>query len=103
MYAIIADGGRQLKVEVGQQLQIDYRDLSAGSPVEFDQVLALRDDSGLKIGRPTLAGVTVSAEVVGVQQGPKLVVQKVRRRKTLRRKTGHRQLFTEVKINKITA
>ena len=103
MYAIIEHDGRQYKVEEGQKLLIDYRDAAAGSAVEFDQVLALRDDAGLKVGRPKLDGVRVSAEVLGVRQGPKLVVQKLRRRKTFRKKTGHRQLLTEVQINKIQA
>jgi large subunit ribosomal protein L21 len=103
MYAIIEHDGRQYKVEEGQKLLIDYRDAAAGSAVEFDQVLALRDDAGLKLGRPKLDGVRVSAEVLGVRQGPKLVVQKLRRRKTFRKKTGHRQLLTEVQINKIQA
>ena len=88
MYAIIEHDGRQYKVEEGQKLLIDYRDAAAGSAVEFDQVLALRDDAGLKLGRPKLDGVRVSAEVLGVRQGPKLVVQKLRRRKTFRKKTG---------------
>jgi large subunit ribosomal protein L21 len=103
MYAIIETDGRQIKVEEGQKLLIDYRDAAAGSALEFDRVLALRDDAGLKIGRPLLEGVSVSAEIVGVRQGPKLVVQKLRRRKTFRKKTGHRQMFTEVQINKIQA
>jgi large subunit ribosomal protein L21 len=103
MYAIIVDGGRQYKVEEGQQVRLDYRDLAAGETVEFDRVLAFRNDAGLQIGRPTLAGAKVTGEVVGVRQGPKLVVQKLRRRKTFRRKTGHRQLYTEVKINRIEA
>jgi large subunit ribosomal protein L21 len=55
----------------------------------------------LKLGEPTLSGATVTAKVLGVAQGPKLVIQKFRRRKTLRRRTGHRQLFTMVKIDKI--
>jgi large subunit ribosomal protein L21 len=103
MYAIIAEGGRQYKVEEGQELEIDLRDPSAGNEVTFDQVLAVNDGSGLKLGKPTLAGATVTAEVVGPTQGPKLVVQKLRRRKTLRRRTGHRQMFTKVRISKITA
>jgi large subunit ribosomal protein L21 len=101
MYAIIEHDGRQLKVEEGQRLLIDYRDASAGDALEFNRVLAFRDDSGLKLGKPLLEGVRVSAEIVGVRQGPKLVVQKLRRRKTFRKKTGHRQLYTEVQISKI--
>ena len=80
MYAIIQDG-RQLQVEPGQELNIDYRDLSAGAEVTFDRVLAYRDDAGLRIGRPTLPAATVTAKVLTVAQGPKLVVQKFRRRK----------------------
>ena len=100
MYAIIEDGGRQFKVEEGQEVEFDYRDIPGGSAVTFDRVLALRDESGLKIGRPALSGVTVSGEILGPSQGPKLIVQKFRRRKTLRRKTGHRQLHTRVRITK---
>ena len=101
MYAIISEGGRQFKVEEGQELDIDYRELSAGEQVKFDRVLACRDDEQLKVGQPILEGASVTAEVISVEQGPKLVVQKYRRRKTYRRKTGHRQLYTRVKINKI--
>ena len=101
MYAIIVDGGRQYKVEEGQKLQLDYREASAGDEVRFEQVLAYGDDSGTKIGRPTVAGVSVLAEVLGVAQGPKLVVQKMRRRKNSRRRTGHRQLHTKVRVSKI--
>jgi large subunit ribosomal protein L21 len=103
VYAIISDGGRQLKVEEGQQLDIDYRDFSAGTEVKFDRVLAYRDDETLRVGQPVLEGASVTAEVLSVAQGPKLVVQKARRRKTYRRKTGHRQLYTRVKISKIDA
>jgi large subunit ribosomal protein L21 len=101
MYAIIEEGGRQLKVEEGQELQIDYRDMAAGQEVRFERVLAYRDDSGLKVGQPALEGFAVTAEVLGVVQGPKLVVQKFRRRKNYRRRTGHRQIFTQVRIGKI--
>jgi large subunit ribosomal protein L21 len=102
MYAIIEDGSRQLKVEEGQELDIDYRDLPAGEAITFDRVLAFRDDAGLKLGRPAIEGATVTAKVVSLVQGPKLVVQKFRRRKNYRRRTGHRQLHTRVVIEKIT-
>lgn len=103
MYAIISDSGRQVKVEEGQQLDIDYRDLAAGDHITFDRVLAYQDDTTLRVGQPVVEGVSVTAEVVSVTQGPKLVIQKARRRKTYRRKVGHRQLYTRVKINKIEA
>jgi len=101
MYAIISEGGRQFKVEEGQELDIDYRDLIAGDAVTFDRVLAYRNDEEFKVGTPVVKGAKVTAEVLSVTQGPKLVVQKARRRKNYRRKTGHRQLYTRVKINKI--
>jgi large subunit ribosomal protein L21 len=103
MYAIILDGSRQLKVQEGEEIDIDYRKASAGSQVSFDRVLAVGADSGLKFGLPLLEGATVMAEVVGIGQGPKLVVQKFRRRKNSRRKTGHRQMVTRVRIGKISA
>jgi large subunit ribosomal protein L21 len=101
MYAIIQDGGRQYKVIEGQELVIDYRDVPSGESISFDKIVAFSDGSSLKLGEPTLSGATVTAKVLGVAQGPKLVIQKFRRRKTLRRRTGHRQLFTMVKIDKI--
>lgn len=104
MYAIIADGGRQYRVEEGQQLDIDYRQsASKGDALAFDRVLAISGDDGLQLGQPVLDGVKVTAEVIGIQQGPKLFIQKMRRRKTFRRRTGHRQLYTRVRIQKIEA
>jgi len=102
MYAIIEDGGRQYKVEEGQQLAIDYRDVAKGEKIEFGKVLAISDDSGLRTGKPTVDGASVSAEVLGVQLDKKLTVQKLRRRKNSRRKTGHRSMHTRVKISKIS-
>ena len=101
MYAIVEDGGRQFQVEEGQELVVDYRELPSGAEFKFSRVLALRDESGLKLGRPALESVAVTAQVVEVVQGPKLVVQKMRRRKNFRRKTGHRQIHTRVKVTKI--
>jgi large subunit ribosomal protein L21 len=101
MYAIIVDGGRQYKVEEGQVLDVDYRDVPKGDALTFDKVLAVSGESGLKLGTPAVDGASVTAEVVGAKQGEKLVVQKLRRRKNSRRKTGHRQLYTRVKISKI--
>ena len=103
MYAIIVDGGRQYKVTEGQELVIDYRDASSGDALQFDQVVACSDGSSLQLGAAHARWHKVTAKVLGVLQGPKLTVQKFRRRKTYRRKTGHRQLFTKVQIEKILA
>ncbi len=103
MYAIIEEDGRQVKVEEGQQVRVDYREVSAGTEIVFDRVLAVRDEAELKLGRPTLPEASVTATVLGVEQGPKIVVRKLRRRKGYRRKTGHRQLYTTVRVEKINA
>ena len=103
MYAIIADGGRQYKVEEGQVLSIDLRDgIAEGASITFDQVLAVSGTGGIKIGKPLVSGATVQAEVVmPLEKGEKVYIQKFRRRKNHRRRTGHRQKYTQVKISKI--
>lgn len=101
MYAIIEDGDRQFKVEQGQELEIDYRHAAVGDEVTFDRVLAYRDEEGLRLGRPLLDSAVVTGQVLGIDQAPKLLVQKLRRRKNYRRRTGHRQIYTRVRIEKI--
>ena len=102
MYAIICDGGRQFKVKEGQLLDIDYRDTAVtGDKVDFVRVLAIGGDSGLTLGQPTVAGATVSASVVGLEQGEKIYIQKFRRRKNYEVRTGHRQKYTRIKIESI--
>ena len=103
MYAIIRDGSRQYKVEEGQELRLDYRDAPKGSEIVFSEVLAVGGEKEPKRGTPTLSGAQVTGEVLGIEQGDKLTVQKFRRRKNSRRRTGHRQLYTRVKIGKIKA
>ena len=102
MYAIIADGASQYHVSEGDEFDIDFRELSPGAELKFDRVLVYSDGDKLQLGVPALSGASVIAEVVGPRMGEKLVVQKLRRRKNSRRKTGHRQMYTVVKINKIS-
>jgi large subunit ribosomal protein L21 len=102
MYAIIVDGGKQYKVREGQEVTLDYREGSAGDKLKFDRVLMSSDGTNVKIGQPALEGASVEAEVVGTVQGPKLTVQKFRRRKNSKRRTGHRQVHTVVKIGKLS-
>lgn len=102
MYAIIVDGGRQYRVEPGQEVDIDYRDLPQGESLEFGRVLAVGTDDGLKLGAPTLEGASVTASILGPKQGEKVYVQKFRRRKHFKRRTGHRQLHTRVRIESIS-
>ncbi len=103
MYAIVRDSGQQFKVEEGQELNVDYRDGSkGGDEISLSEVLAIGGDDGLKLGRPLIEGASVTAQVLGLAQGPKLVVQKMRRRThNSRTKTGHRQMYTRIRINKI--
>ena len=101
MYAVIADGGRQYKVEEGQTLEIDFREAKAGEKLTFDRVLAVSTDAGFKLGKPTVSGATVSAKVIGETKGEKIFVQKFRRRKNSKRRTGHRQKYVKVVIESI--
>ena len=82
---------------------LDYRDLPTGDILTLERVLLVSGETGVKLGKPTVTGATVTAEVVGLKQGDKLVIQKFRRRKNMRRRTGHRQMYTMVKITKINA
>jgi large subunit ribosomal protein L21 len=102
MYAIITDGSRQYKVEEGQELVVDYRDTKAGEKIKFEKVLAVGGEGDAKLGSPLVKGASVTAEVLGPEQGTKHVIQKLRRRKNTRRKTGFRAMRTRVKIAKIS-
>ena len=101
MYAIISDSGKQFKVEIGQELDIDYREVPTGEDIRFERVLALSGSQGVAIGKPLVEGAHVTAEVLGPAKGEKIYVQKFRRRKTYHRRTGHRQIYTRVRISGI--
>ena len=105
MYAVIATGGKQYRVQPGETIKIEKLDgVADQGAVEFDQVLLVADGADVKVGAPTLPGAKVTGEVlVSVGKGEKLLIYKYRRRKGYRRKNGHRQLFTAVKITNITA
>ena len=102
MYAIIEEGGRQFKVSSGDTIQIDREPEGEAKSLTFDRVLLVGGgEGGTKVGAPLVAGATVTADVVGPSKGPKLVGIKYRRRKGYRRKLGHRQHYTSVKITGI--
>ena len=103
MYAIIADGGRQYKVEEGQFLEVDFREVEAGSDMTFDRVLAVSNGDDFRLGTPTVDGASVTAKVIGETKGDKIYVQKFRRRKNSKRRTGHRQKYVRVQISGISA
>lgn len=100
MFAIIEDSGHQLRVELGQELTVDLRsDVSNGDTLTFDRVLLANGGGASVIGQPLVDGATVEAEVIDdLVKGPKLEIQKFRRRKNSRRHTGHRQKYTGVRI-----
>ena len=102
MYAIIATGGKQYKVAEGDIINVEKLGVAAGEAVTFDQVLAVNNGE-LAIGCPTVEGATVSATVVKEGKGKKVIVYKYKRKTGYHKKNGHRQLFTEVKIEKINA
>ena len=102
MYAIIATGGKQYKVAEGDSIKIERTDAEVGSAVTFDQVLAVNNGE-LTIGCPTVEGATVSATVEKVGKGKKVIVYKYKRKTGYHKKNGHRQLYTQVKIDKINA
>lgn len=103
MFAIVENGSRQHKVSPGQLLSIDYQaDANDGDTVTFDRVLLANGGGATKIGQPAVEGATVEAEVIReLDKGPKLEIQKLRRRKNSRTHTGHRQKYTTVKITAI--
>ena len=104
MYAIIITGGKQYKVEAGQQLFIEKLDAEEGSEVVFDQVVAIGDDKkGLQFGTPLLAGATVTAKVLKNGKAKKIDVFTYKRRKGYHRSIGHRQPYTKVEIAAISA
>ena len=103
MYAIITDGNRQYKVEPGQEIVVDYRETPAGEKFKFEKVLVVGGDGDAKLGSPLVKGASVTAEVLGPVHGEKHVIQKMRRRKNFRKKTGFRAMFTRVRIAEISA
>ena len=101
MYAIIATGGKQYKVAEGDVLKVEKLDAEAGNTVTFDQVIAVSDGS-LKVGAD-VANASVTATVMEQGRGKKVIVYKYKRKTGYHKKNGHRQAFTQVKIEKINA
>ena len=101
-YAIIRTGGKQFRVEPGKKYRFPTIVGEAGGSIEFNDVLLGNDGKNVKTGVPMLSGARVTGEIVRHGRGEKIVVFKMKRRKNYAKKQGHRQGFTEVKINKIT-
>ncbi len=101
MYAIIATGGKQYKVSEGDVIKVEKLDAEAGNTVTFDQILAVSDDT-LKVGGD-VASATVTATVLDQARARKVIVYKYKRKSGYHKKNGHRQAYTQVKIDKINA
>ena len=102
MYAIIATGGKQYKVSEGDVIKVEKLGNAVGETVTFDQVL-LVNDADVKVGNPTVANATVSGTVMCDGRAKKVIVYKYKRKSGYHKKNGHRQAYTQVKIEKINA
>jgi large subunit ribosomal protein L21 len=103
MYAVVQTGGKQYKVSKGDVIQVEQLGGAVGDTIELDQVLLIKDDNGIQVGNPTVAGMKVVGTIASQRRGKKIVIFKYKRRKNYRLKQGHRQDYSWVKITDITA
>jgi large subunit ribosomal protein L21 len=101
MYAVIKTGGKQYRVAPGEKIKIETLEAEVGATIVLDQVLMVADGEAVKVGTPTLAGAQVSATVVSHGRGPKIRIFKMRRRKHYQKTQGHRQNYTEIRVEAI--
>jgi large subunit ribosomal protein L21 len=101
MYAVVSSGGKQYRVEAGSTLTLERLDGEPGASFTFDRVLLIGDGDDVTVGTPVVAGASVSATVLGEALGPKLVIFKFKQKVKYRRRTGHRQHLTRVRIDEI--
>jgi len=102
MYAVIKAGGKQYRVAAGEKLKIEQIPADVGAQIVIDQVLLVGEGDAVKVGKPLVAGATVSATVVSHGRHDKVKIFKMRRRKHYQKHQGHRQSYTEIQINAIT-
>lgn len=103
MFAVIRTGGKQYKVASGDVIRVEKIEAEDGATLTLDDVLMVADGGATTIGTPVVAGASVTAEVIAQDRGPKLIVFKKKRRQNYRRKNGHRQDITVLRITGITA
>jgi large subunit ribosomal protein L21 len=101
MYAIIKTGGKQYRVKSGEQLRVEALSADVGSAVSFDEVLLVGEGDAVKVGAPLVSGAKVKATVVSHGRGEKVRIFKLRRRKHYQKSQGHRQSYTELRIDDI--
>jgi len=102
IYAIIETGGKQYKVTPGQTIDVERLDIAEGNTIELDKVLLIADGEQLTVGKPTIDGAKVVATSKGEGKGKKIIVFKYKPKVRYRKKTGHRQLYTKLAIDKIS-
>ena len=102
MYAVIKSGGKQHKVSEGEEILLEKLSLDEGEFIEFSEVLAVNKDGNLNVGKPLLEGAIVKGKVINHLKTKKITVIKMKRRKDYRKKQGHRQNLTKVKIESIS-
>ena len=102
MYAIVRSGGKQYRAEVGATIDVDRLPQNVGESIDLSDVLLVADEADTKIGQPLVAGARVSATVVEQFRGKKIIVYKYRQRTNYRRKQGHRQYYTRLRIDDIS-
>ena len=103
MYAVIRTGGKQYKVAAGGKLKVETLTAEVGSEIVINDVLMVADGDNIKIGAPVVAGASVKATVLSHGRGEKVMIFKMRRRKHYRKTQGHRQNYTEIRIDGISA
>jgi len=103
MYAVVTTGGKQYRVQAGSTLLVEKIVAVPGSSVTLDRVLLVGDGDNVTVGTPTVSGASVSATVLGEERGQKIVVFKFKQKVKYRRRTGHRQHLTRLRIDSITA
>ncbi len=103
MYAVIKTGGKQYRVAAGEKLKIEQIPADIGSEIVLDQVLMIADDGAVTVGTPLVSGATIKATVLTHGRGEKVQIFKMRRRKHYQKHQGHRQNYTEIRIDGIAA
>jgi large subunit ribosomal protein L21 len=103
MFAVVATGGKQYKVAKGDTIRVEKLAGDVGQTIEFSDVLLVGEGDQVKVGQPHVSGAKVTAEIVEHGRAPKIIIFKFRRRKNYRRKAGHRQPFTALRIVDIGA
>lgn len=102
MYAVVRSGGKQYRVSQGGSVRVEKLTGDVGSTITLDDVLMVGEEGNVKIGAPTVDGASVSGTIVAQGRGKKIIIFKMKRRKGYRRKAGHRQDYTEIRVDSIS-